>query len=279
MKQEITIFENNEFGALRTVTINGEPWFVAADVCRVLEIGNSRMALVRLDNDEKNTVSLIDGKRGNPNVAIVSESGLYALVLGSRKPEAKAFKRWITHEVIPSIRKNGAYMTAQTIESIMTDPVNFLKLVEALAVEKQKNSVLKNALKACETNNHELRTANKALAIEINTWDERRVTVALMRAYGTFIYGGTSVAWAWYQLYKALENKCGINVKIRRGRAKTSTRPLLDYIKPEEWPQVVSVAAAMCESAGMNIGAIIGKENAKRLAEAQTKLLSFQKQA
>jgi len=67
--------------------------------------------------------------------------------------------------------------------------------------------------------NEELRTANKALAIEINTWDDRRVTVALMRAYGTFLYGGSSVAWAWYQLYRALEHKLGINVKIRRGHA------------------------------------------------------------
>lgn len=267
MEQKMTVFKNDSFGSVRTLLIDGEPWFVAADVCRALEIGNSRMALTRLDADEKNTVTLNDGKRGNPNAAIVNESGLYSLVLGSRKPEAKAFKRWITHEVIPSIRKNGAYMTAQTIEGIITDPQNFLKLVEALAAERQKSAVLQNALTVSEANNEELRTANKALAIEINTWDDRRVTVALVRAYGTFIYGGTSVAWAWYQLYKALENKLGINVRIRRGRAKTSTRPLLDYIRPEEWPKVVGIAAAMCESVGMNIGAIIGRENAKRLKE------------
>lgn len=83
---------------MRTVLKDGEPWFVAADVCRALEIGNSRMAVDRLDDDEKNTVSLTDGNRGNPNVTIVSEPGLYALVLGSRKPEARAFRRWITHD-------------------------------------------------------------------------------------------------------------------------------------------------------------------------------------
>lgn len=268
MKQEIAIFENSEFGKLRTVAINGEPWFVAADVCRALEHSNPTKALGRLDEDEKANFKL--GLQGG-GTNCVSESGLYSLVLGSRKPEAKAFKRWITHEVIPCIRKNGAYMTAQTIEAIMSDPQNFLKLVEALAVEKQKNSVLENALTVSEANNEELRTANKALAIQINTWDDRRVTVALMRAYGTFVYGGTSVAWAWYQLYKALESKLGINVKIRRGRAQTSTRPLLDYIRPEEWQKVVSVAAAMCEAEGMNIGAIIGKENAKRLDEIKAK--------
>ena len=268
MTQEIKVFKNEEFGALRTVSMNGESWFVAADVCKALEINNGRMATDRLDADEKNTVSLTDGNRGNPNMTIVNEPGLYTLILGSRKPEARAFKRWITHEVIPSIRKNGAYMTEQTIDKIMTDPANFLKLVEALAEERQKNSVLQNALTVSEANNEELKTANKALAIEINTWDDRRVTVALMRAYGTFLYGGTSVAWAWYQLYKALDNKMGINVKIRRGRAKTATRPLLDYIKPDEWPKVVCIAAAMCEAVGLNIGAIIGKENAKRLEQS-----------
>lgn len=109
----IKIFENPEFGKVRTTVIDGEPWFVAADVCRALEIGNPRQAMTRLDNDEKNTVTLNDGIKGNPNKTVVNEPGLYSLVLGSRKPEAKAFKRWITHEVIPSIRKNGGYIAGQ----------------------------------------------------------------------------------------------------------------------------------------------------------------------
>ena len=71
---------------------------MAADVCRALGLGNSRMATDKLDEDEKNTVSLIDGNRGNPNMTVINEPGLYSLVLSSRKPEAKAFKRWITHE-------------------------------------------------------------------------------------------------------------------------------------------------------------------------------------
>ena len=90
---------------------NGEPWFVAADVCKALEIENSRGVTARLDDDEKNTVCLTDGNRGNLNMTIINEPGLYSLVLGSRKPQAKAFKRWITHDVIPSIRKHGMYVT------------------------------------------------------------------------------------------------------------------------------------------------------------------------
>lgn len=91
------------------IDADGNPWFVAKDVCDVLGITNNRDALAALDDDEKNTVGIADGTPGNPNKAIINEPGLYSLVLRSRKPEAKAFKRWITHEVIPSIRKRGFY--------------------------------------------------------------------------------------------------------------------------------------------------------------------------
>lgn len=115
---QLQVFQNNQFGNIRAIVQNGEPWFVAADVCRALEVKNNRDAINRLDNDEKNTVALTDGNRGNPNTTIVNEPGLYTLVLGSRKPEAKQFKRWITHEVIPSIRKTGGYIKDQ---ETMTD--------------------------------------------------------------------------------------------------------------------------------------------------------------
>jgi anti-repressor protein len=99
---------------VRTVILNGEPWFVAKDVCDILEIGNSRMALERLDSDEKG-VSLIDTLGGKQEMSIISESGLYSLTLGSKKPQAKPFKRWVTHEVIPSIRKTGGYVNSDEV--------------------------------------------------------------------------------------------------------------------------------------------------------------------
>ena len=104
---EMQIFEREEFGQIRTITRDGEPWFVAVDVCRVLEVQNVTQALSRLDDDERSMLNI--GRQGETNV--VNEPGLYTLVLGSRKPEAKAFKRWITHEVLPSIRKTGVYAT------------------------------------------------------------------------------------------------------------------------------------------------------------------------
>ena len=110
---DVKIFENPEFGKVRTTVIGGEPWFVAADVCRALAIGNPSMALDRLDDDERTLISIEGASNGKP-VNGVNEPGLYSLVLGSRKPEAKAFKRWITHEVIPAIRKTGGYHVPQS---------------------------------------------------------------------------------------------------------------------------------------------------------------------
>ncbi len=112
---KVKVFSNEDFGNVRTVIKDGEPWFVAADVCRALDIGNSSQAISRLDEDEKmNTLISNEGKkRGNPNMTVVNEPGLYTLILSSRKPEAKAFKRWITHDVIPSIRKYGGYIDGQ----------------------------------------------------------------------------------------------------------------------------------------------------------------------
>lgn len=117
---ELQVFNNPEFGEIRALVVEGEPWFVAADVCKVLEIQNSRDALTRLDDDEKSKALIsnegvvsTDTPGGVQEMNIVNEYGLYTLVLGSRKKEAKVFKRWLTHEVIPTIRRTGAYIAPQ----------------------------------------------------------------------------------------------------------------------------------------------------------------------
>lgn len=120
MENNMQIFQNEAFGEIRTLLIDGEPWFVAADVCKALLIVNSRDTLTRIDDDEKGVVST-DTLGGRQEVTIVNEPGLYALILSSRKPEAKAFKRWITHEVIPSIRKHGAYISPNA-EAVQVTP-------------------------------------------------------------------------------------------------------------------------------------------------------------
>lgn len=99
---------------IRVVRCGDEPWFVAADVCAVLAIGNSRQAVSYLDEDETGVITN-DTSRGRRQMQIVSESGLYSLILRSRKPEARVFKRWITHEVLPQIRRTGSYTAAPTL--------------------------------------------------------------------------------------------------------------------------------------------------------------------
>lgn len=109
MTAELQIFRSEDFGSVRTLYRDGDPWFVAADVCRALDIGNPRQAITRLDDDEKDAVILTDAMGRQQMTNIINEFGLYNLILGSRKPEAKAFKRWITHDVIPAIRRDGEY--------------------------------------------------------------------------------------------------------------------------------------------------------------------------
>lgn len=134
---DLQVFKNEQFGEIRIIKKNNEPWFVARDICRNLGINNTTMAVQRLDSDEKG-VNSIDTLGGNQEMFIISESGLYSLVLSSKKPEAKQFKKWVTSEVLPSIRKHGAYMTDNTIEKALMDPDFLIKLATNLKEEKSK---------------------------------------------------------------------------------------------------------------------------------------------
>lgn len=110
MEQIIKIFENEKFGRIRTITKDGEPWFVLADVCRALEIRNSRMVAGRLDRDELMSVKLTSGGQRR-EMTVINESGLYAVIIRSDKPQAQSFRKWLTSEVIPTIRRTGGYVS------------------------------------------------------------------------------------------------------------------------------------------------------------------------
>lgn len=138
---ELTVFNNEEFGEIRTITIDGEPWFVAADVCGALEIRNPTDAMRRLDADERTLVSIEGASNGLP-VNAVNEPGLYTLILGSRKPEAKAFKRWVTHDILPAIRKTGGYITDELLAEYQKDPNVVFALAEKLLELRDKTNVL-----------------------------------------------------------------------------------------------------------------------------------------
>jgi prophage antirepressor-like protein len=130
MMNELQVFsyEGNE---IRTVQKDNETWWVLKDVCDILELSNPSMIADRLDDDEKVKVDPKQylGSRSNEPITIISESGLYNVILLSRKPEAKKFKRWVTHEVLPSIRAHGAYMTPKTVKELVDNPDLLLELV------------------------------------------------------------------------------------------------------------------------------------------------------
>lgn len=130
---------------IRTDSKDDAVWFVAADVCRVLDLGNTAMAVERLDADEKG-ISSIDTPGGNQQMAVVNEAGLYALILTSRKPQAKEFKRWVTHEVLPSIRKRGLY----AVDEVLENPDLLISTLVELKKERaeKKRLELENAVKA-----------------------------------------------------------------------------------------------------------------------------------
>ena len=130
---------------MRTVVVESEPWFVSMDALDIL--GLHRSSLTALDDDEKG-VHTVDTLGGVQRVGIISEPGLYSLILRSRKPEAKAFKRWITHEVLPSIRKRGGYLTPEAAAEALTDPDFIIRLATDLKAERAKRAQLEEARKA-----------------------------------------------------------------------------------------------------------------------------------
>lgn len=161
----LQIFENERFGRVRTIEQNGEPWFIARDVCECLSIGKYRDAVSRLEDDERGSVEM-DTPGGRQSLSAVNEYGLYSLVLSSRKPEAKEFKRWITHEVIPAIRKTGGYISGakeMSDEEIMA---------KALLIGKRTIEQQQLRIQNLEVTNSELTVSNTIMRPKADYFDE-----------------------------------------------------------------------------------------------------------
>lgn len=140
---ELQIFSNPEFGQVRTVEIGGEAWLVGKDVAEALGYSNPRDALAKhVDGEDKKSVAFRDGTSGNPNVTIVNESGLYALVMSSKLPGAKRFRRWVTSEVLPALRRSGSYVLSKK-ESEQ------IKLLQELQAELTEWERIENQFDGC----------------------------------------------------------------------------------------------------------------------------------
>jgi prophage antirepressor-like protein/DNA-binding Xre family transcriptional regulator len=129
---EMQLFTNEQFGTIRTVTQNDEPWFVAADLCKALDLTNTTVALERLADDEKSKFNLgLSGGETN----VVNEYGMYALILGSRKPEAIQFQRWVTHDILPAIRKTGRYAAPGSMTASLADMREAMNLMQDMLTD------------------------------------------------------------------------------------------------------------------------------------------------
>ena len=188
VSNSLQLFENTDW-KIRVVMRDGDPWFVAKDVCTCLDLDTS--ALRRLDDDEHETLNKSDfalnAESGNGLFSVVSESGLYSLTLGSRKPEAKAFKRWVTHDVIPSIRKTGSYSVNQTQQrSMMCLPQDYESALEALLTEVRKNKALQSELtsekEAHEKDNEDFRNGLDILNAQKAQIGSKREATAMATA-------------------------------------------------------------------------------------------------
>lgn len=137
---DIQIFNNPEFGQVRAVTINDEPWFIGKDVAMTLGYAKPENAIASHVDAEDKTSTLIQGSGSNykSKTILINESGLYSLILSSKLPNAKKFKRWVTSEVLPSIRRHGAYMTEEALEKAITEPDFLIRLATQLKEEKAK---------------------------------------------------------------------------------------------------------------------------------------------
>lgn len=201
---------NYEGAEVRTVQIDGEPWFVLTDVCRELEISNSRMAADRLENDELMSVKLTSGGQRR-EMTIINESGLYTVILRSDKPQAKPFRKWVTSEVLPSIRKHGSY----SVQSQFADLSPQLQVLIQMET-RQKQIEARQAEQATALAGLEQKIQNtcEVIALDKTAWrkDSEHLINKIARATGEG-YGGIRLVYE--EIYRSIESRAGVSLNTR----------------------------------------------------------------
>lgn len=264
-------FTHAKFGGIRTILKDNTPWFVGKDVAAALGYSNPRDALAKhVFEEDKDGVAICDSIGRKQITPIINESGLYSLILSSKLPSAKEFKRWITAEVLPDIRKHGMYATPMTIDSMLSNPDAMIKILTAYKNERDARVLAEEAKAKAEENlliaeqgrkNAELRA--DALSEYAKSWEYESVINALVRMYGSKCKGGR-MDWAWNEAYRQLSYKHHIDIKKRKEVGEKST--YLSKVKPDELPLLAQVAFAMCEEAGLDAVKIVNEVNAKNIA-------------
>ncbi len=208
-ENEIQVW-NYESSEIRTVQINGEPWFVLSDVCKVLELSSPHKVAERLDGDEKgrNQIPTLGGVQ---EMAVVNESGLYAVILRSDKPQAKPFRKWVTSEVLPSIRKHGSY----SVQSQFADLSPQLQVLIQMET-RQKQIEARQAEQATALAGLEQKIQNtcEVIALDKTAWrkDSEHLINKIARATGEG-YGGIRLVYE--EIYRSIESRAGVSLNTR----------------------------------------------------------------
>lgn len=254
VSDNIFSFDNPEFGSIRGLFIDNEPWFIGKDVAQVLGYERPTKAVQdRVDSEDKDEVPIQDSIGRNQNTPIINESGLYSLILSSKLPSAKKFKRWVTSEVLPSLRKNGAYIVGQDQMS-ETELIARALLATKRIIDEQKVKIQAQT-KTIQAQSETIKT----FANETNTWDQRSVINALIRSYAANCYNN-NFAFAFNDFYKQYDYKYHTKLKARRNQAG-GKKAILDCMNQTELQDALKLAISICEAKSIDVAAVINSVN------------------
>lgn len=247
------IFENPEFGKIRGgLTKSGQPWFVAKDVAKALGYANPRDAVAKhIDKeDRKDGVAIRDSIGRTQKVVVINESGLYSLIMSSKLDYSHKFKRWVTSEVLPSIRKHGAYMTPDTLEQALCNPDYLLKLATVLKEEHDKRIEAERQNEFLTIDNEHKESVINGLTEDIPLAEKRQRINQIIHHRAN----ANQIATRWGLLYSEFNKKYHCNVKLRFERQREEFKPKLknplDYIERsmKMIPELYELACKLFES-------------------------------
>ena len=243
---ELQIFNNHQFGEMRTIEEGDKIFFCGADVAKALGYTNSSKALT--DHCRCVTKRYIPHPQAPDKeieMSFIPEGDVYRLITHSKLPTAEKFESWVFDEVLPTIRKHGAYLTPEALERAMNDPDFTIGLLTALKGEREGRKIAE--------------TKVSMLSAEVLTWADRKVLNAIMRKYSSQVYNA-DFAKGWNAFYKELLYKHEINLKSRATQRMNHTGKKLSYLDTladAELPAAISTAVAMCHEQDVNIDDII----------------------
>lgn len=258
MENAIKIFENEEFGSVRTMEINGEPYFVGKDVAEILGYSKARNAIANHVDDDDKKVAPIQGDLGGiQEMTVINESGLYSLIMSSKLPNAKRFKRWVTSEILPAIRKTGGYIANS--DMMVSTYFGNLPPEQQTLVKGLFDNII-----AQQTKIDTLTTTNEVLTTDILSWADRPLVNALVRRYAGYACDG-NFASAWIEFKKELLYKYSINInsRITAYINKNGKKPhTLDVITDDEVLSALKTIVSLCENKNIDISDLLNKHKA-----------------